>query len=130
MLGKNITYYRLKKNFTKKQLAEMLGITPMSVTYYEQDKRTPDLAMTRKIAAALDTDLASLIANRSGAHQYQHCEYRKNSKLSKNRQDYICASVEDYFNRFLTVSEILGKGALRDAPHCHSIQPTMDVEMT
>lgn len=128
MLGQNITYYRLKKGLSKKDLAAAIGISPMAITYYEQNQRTPDLATARKLANALGTNLATLLASSPDTHQFQHGEYRKNSKLSKKDQDLICAIVEDHFNRFLSVTEILGKGALRDAPLCHSIIPTMDAE--
>ena len=128
MLGRNITFYRLKKGISKKELAAAIGISPMAITYYEQNQRTPDLATTRKLANALGTNLAGLMASSPETHQFQHGEYRKNSKLSKKNQEVICASIEDYFNRFLSVSDILGKGALRDAPLSHSITPTMDAE--
>lgn len=128
MLGKNITFYRLKKGISRKELAAAIGVSPMAVTYYEQDQRTPDLATTRKLAEALGTNLAGLMATNPETHQFQHGEYRKNSKLSRKNQKLICAAVEDYFNRFLSVSDILGKSALRDAPFCHSITPSMDAE--
>lgn len=128
MLGRNITFYRLKKGISKKELAAAVGLSPMSITYYEQNQRTPDLSTTRKLANALGTNLAGLMASSPETHQFQHGEYRKNGKLSKKNQELICASVEDYFNRFLSVSDILGKGALRDAPQCHSITPTMEAE--
>ena len=128
MLGKNIMFYRLKKGISKKELAAAIGISPMAITYYEQNQRIPDLAMTRKLAAVLETNLVGLMSSYSETHQFQHGEYRKNSKLSNKYQDLICATVEDYFNRFLSVSNILGKDALRDAPLCHSIVPSMDAE--
>ena len=82
MLGQNITYYRLKKGLSKKDLAAAIGISPMAITYYEQNQRTPDLATARKLANALGTNLATLLASSPDTHQFQHGEYRKNSKLS------------------------------------------------
>ena len=128
MIGKNITYYRLRQGMSKKELAQVVGVTPMAITNYEQDLRTPDLAMSRKLATALNTNLAGLMAAQTGRHQYAHREYRKQSRFTQKNQEYICASVEDYFDRFLAVSDILGKGALRDAPSIHSLQPTMSAE--
>lgn len=128
MLGKNITYYRLKQGMSKKELAQAIGVTPMTITHYEQNQRTPDIMTSRKLAAALNTNLAGLMATQNGQHQYAHREFRNQSRFSKTHQDYICASVEDYFDRFLTVSDILGAGALREVPSIHSLQPTMDAE--
>jgi len=128
MIGKNITYYRLRQGLTKKDLAQAVGVTPMAITYYEQGQRTPDLAISRKIAAALNTNLAGLMASRNSQRQYTHCEFRKLSRLSQKQQEYIRASVEDYFDRFLSVSDILGAGALREAPKIHSLNPKMNAE--
>ncbi len=128
MLGRNIFLYRLKKGLSKKELATATGIPLKDITRYEQNQRIPDLATTRKIANALGTNLAALMASVSDTHHFQHGEYRKNSNLTKKNQTLICASVEDYFNRFLSVSDILGQEVLRDAPLCHSIIPTMDPE--
>jgi Zn-dependent peptidase ImmA (M78 family)/transcriptional regulator with XRE-family HTH domain len=128
MLGKNITYYRLKQGMSKKELAQAIGVTAMTITHYEQNQRTPNLETSRKLAAALNTNLAGLMATPNGQHKYAHCEYRKQSRLSKTHQDYICASVEEYFDRFLTVSDILGAGALREAPLIHSLKPTLNAE--
>ncbi|MCC8060955.1 MAG: helix-turn-helix domain-containing protein, partial [Clostridiales bacterium] len=35
MFHKNLKFYRLKKNMTKKELASLVGVSPMSITYYE-----------------------------------------------------------------------------------------------
>ena len=128
MVAKNITYSRLKKGIPQSQLAKSVGVTPMAISNYEKGLRTPDLTIARKIADALDTDLAKLMDSGNDDHKYIHCEFRKLKRLSKRNQDYVCASVEDYFDRFLTVTDFLGQGVLRDAPVCHAIEPDMDAE--
>lgn len=35
MFSKNLKYYRLKKNMSKKELASLVQVTPMAISYYE-----------------------------------------------------------------------------------------------
>ena len=43
MFNKNLKYYRLKKNMSKKELASLIGVTPMAITYYESGERKPNM---------------------------------------------------------------------------------------
>lgn len=36
MFSKNLKYYRLKNNLSKKKLAEKIGITSMAISHYEK----------------------------------------------------------------------------------------------
>ncbi|MBQ0071755.1 MAG: helix-turn-helix transcriptional regulator, partial [Spirochaetales bacterium] len=42
MFHKNLKYYRLKKNWTKQDLAKAIGVTPVAITHYESGERRPD----------------------------------------------------------------------------------------
>lgn len=126
MLERNITYYRLKKGISKKDLASIIGVTPMAVTYYENGDRKPDLAISRRIASALDVSLADLMSVQLDHHEYQFCEYRKNSSLAKKNQEFIEASIRKHFDGFLLVADAVGAGALKDAPQCHQYVPEGD----
>lgn len=35
MLSKNLKYYRLKNNLSKKELASKVNVSPMAITHYE-----------------------------------------------------------------------------------------------
>ena len=61
--GERIVFYRGKKNINQKQLAQMLGITPTRLNYWEKDKRQPDVAMIKAISEALDVSPDILIGN-------------------------------------------------------------------
>lgn len=43
MFCKNLKYYRLKNNMSRKELASLAGISPMSVSYYENGERRPGM---------------------------------------------------------------------------------------
>lgn len=62
-LGQRIAHFRKKKGLSQEQLAELCGWTGQGrVGNYERDRREPNLADLRLIAAALDVTLFDLIA--------------------------------------------------------------------
>ncbi len=52
---------RKRKNMSRAKLAEMLCVTPATVTRWENGDREPDFAMTRRIADALETTISFLL---------------------------------------------------------------------
>ena len=48
MFCKNLKYYRLKNNMSRKELASLAGISPMSVSYYENGERRPGMDTIKK----------------------------------------------------------------------------------
>ena len=128
MIGKNLRYCRLRQGLSKKELAARIGVSSMSITHYENDERSPDLQTVRKLTEALGVKLADLMASRGQEHTYVHAEFRRNSRFGKNAQDYVRESVEDYFDRFFSVIDILGSHVLPEAPVCHALKATGDIE--
>ncbi len=128
MFSKNLKYYRLKKNLTKKELASLCDVTPMIITYYEEGKRRPNMDNLRKLANALEVRVSDFLAVRNANLVFMHGEFRKNSSLSKGQQEYVREAVEEYFGRFYSAIEILGGEVLTEAPICHSIPLSGDVE--
>ena len=59
--GEKIVHFRGKKKITQKALAEILGITPTRLNYWEKDKREPDVEMIKKLADALEVSANVLI---------------------------------------------------------------------
>ena len=129
MLGKNLKYYRLKNNMTKKALAETIGVTPMAVTYYECDKRQPNMEVLKKLAQALNIKVTDFLENTDDKLEFSHGKFRKGTKLGESKQEYIKASVEEYFGRlFQVVSFLGGTGILEPAPKPHALSWTNDSE--
>lgn len=121
MFNKNLKYYRLKKNMSKKELASLIGVTPMAVTYYENGERRPDMATIKAMAQALGVKVADFLNKRNEKLVFTHGEFRKGSKLSVNQQEYIREDVEEYMGRFFNVIDILGGEVLPAAPGIHEI---------
>lgn len=128
MVEKNLKFYRLRSRLTKKELALRVGVSPMAITHYENGDRKPDIDMLHKLAEALGVRIADFLAVRSGQHQYVHCEYRRNNALSKNDREMVCESVEEYFDRFFQVVDVLGGEALPAYPETRCVKTSRNAE--
>ena len=128
MFSKNLTYFRLKNRMSKKDLAEKINVTPMAITNYENGSRKPNMDILKALAAALGIKVSDFLTLRNQNLEFTHAEFRKNSSLTKNQQDFIQESVEEYFGRFMTVVDLLGDAVLPDFPQCYSISMSSDDE--
>lgn len=128
MFSKNLRYYRLKNSMTKKELAKKSDLTSMAITNYENGTRKPSMDTLKKLAAALNVHVSDFLAVRNDKLVFTHGEFRKTSTLPAAKQDYVRESVEEYFSRFYTIVELLGGEVLPEAPDCHALAMTGDVE--
>ena len=128
MISKIIKYYRLSRHMTKRDLAAKIDVTPMAITNYEKGDRVPSMDILQKLAAALGVRISDFLVSRDERIVFSHGEFRKNASLSSSQEDYIRESVEEYFNRFMSVVDILGGEVLPDAPLCNVIELTNDSE--
>lgn len=129
MFSKNLKYYRLRNNLSMKELANRIGVTSMAISNYEKGIRTPDMQILRNLADALHVNIMDFMSVRNKELKFQHGEFRKNSSLGKIKQEYIRESIEEYFNRFLSIISILGEAVLPKAPRCHAMQLSEDDEV-
>lgn len=128
MFSKNLRYYRLRNNMSMKELASLVGVSSMTISYYESGERKPGMDTIKVLAKALGVKVTDFLSNRNENLVFVHGEFRKGSKLSVKQQDYIKESVEEYLGRFYSVIDVLGGDVLPDAPVCHGLILTDDVE--
>lgn len=128
MFSKNLKYYRLKKNMSKKELASLVKVTPMAISHYESGERRPGMDIIKALASALDVRVSDFLCNRNENLTFTHGEFRKGSKLPISQQEYVRESVEEYMNRFYTIVDILGGEVLPEAPACHGVNLSVSVE--
>lgn len=128
MFSKNLKYYRLKKNMSKKELASLVQVTPMAISHYESGERKPSMDVIKALAKVLDVRVSDFLSNRNENLVFVHGEFRKGSKLPLKQQEYIQESVEEYLNRFYTIVDILGGEVLADAPACHNVELSDNAE--
>ena len=128
MCSKNLKFYRLRKQMSKKELAEKAHVSPMAITNYEKGDRKPSMEILQALADALEVRVSDFLAIRNENICFIHGEFRKNSTLSLSQQEYVRECVEEYFSRFMAVVEILGGDVLPEAPKCHAIPLSKDEE--
>lgn len=128
MFGRNLALYRLRKNLDKKELALRVGVTPRAISRYEHGGSPPDIGIVRKLAAALDVDVADFLVPRNESLVFRHAEFRKQGAFPQKRQEYVRNLVEERFSRFLDVAGFLGGDVLPDFPAIHSLRLQDDPE--
>ena len=128
MFSKNLKFYRLRKQMSKKELAAKVHVSSMAITNYEKGDRKPSMKILQALADVLGVRISDFLAIRNENISFVHGEFRKNSALSVSQQEYVRECVEEYFSRFMVVVEILGGDVLPNAPACHAIPLTADAE--
>jgi len=53
-LGQRIAYYRKRNGLSQKELAEAIGMSPTALSYYETDKREPNILVLMNLARTLN----------------------------------------------------------------------------
>lgn len=129
MFNKNLKYYRLQKNMSKKELADKCGVSAMAITHYESGERKPDIDMIKKLAEALGVFVADFLVERNASLSFVHGEFRKQASLSESKQEFIRESVEEYFSRFFDAVECLGGNPLPDPPCTKILEWNKDPEI-
>lgn len=128
MFNKNLRYYRLKNNMTKKELASKVDVTPMAISHYENGDRRPSMDIIKALSKALNVKVSDFLRSRDENLNFVHGEFRKNSSLPVKQQEFVRESVEEYFGRFYDAVDILGGEVLPKAPECHCIKLSNDIE--
>jgi len=59
--AENIRNYRIKKNFTQEEVAELLQLTPQSVSKWERGESYPDITLLPALANIFETSIDLLI---------------------------------------------------------------------
>jgi transcriptional regulator with XRE-family HTH domain len=64
-LGERLRYLRKSRNLKREELADVIGITPRAITFYETNDRDPSLKVLLALADYFDVSLDYLVG-RSG----------------------------------------------------------------
>lgn len=121
MFSRNLRYYRLRKGLTKRALASMVHVTPMSISHYESGSRKPSMDIMDALAEALDVEVLDFLANADEHLEFVHGAFPTPVRLTALQQEFILVSVEEYMNRFYGIVNILGGHILPEAPACHQL---------
>lgn len=114
-IGKNIQYFRLQKGVSQQWLADAIGVSKMSISYFENDKRRPDIATVKRICSALDVPLGIFMAFSDGV-TLSDGSFQKSDKLSATQKNAILAqirySAQRYYDACAFANVDCGKCAL------------------
>ncbi|EES49168.1 helix-turn-helix domain-containing protein [Clostridium botulinum] len=76
-IGANIKRERERKGLSRKQLADSLGVTDVSISRYENEKRTPSIKILESISLRLDVSINDLTTE------------KEEKKLIRNRMNSL-----------------------------------------
>lgn len=91
-IGKSIRYYREQKDVSQQWLADAIGVSKMTVSNFENDKRYPNVEMVKKICEALDITLGKLMAYKDDV-EIAEAVFHSSNKLTKAEKNAILAQV-------------------------------------
>ena len=74
MFSKNLKFYRLRKQMSKKELANKAKVTSMAITNYEKGDRKPSMEILQALAAALGVHVSDFLAVRNEDIIFAHGE--------------------------------------------------------
>lgn len=121
-LSENLKKYRLLKNLTQEDVAELLGITSQSVSKWERAECYPDITFLPALANIFETSVDVLLGmDTIRAEQTQHDIHKSASDYQKNG-DYASAekvyrdALRIYPNNAGMILELAGVLALADKP--------------
>ncbi|NFN17319.1 helix-turn-helix transcriptional regulator [Clostridium botulinum] len=107
-IGANIKNAREKKGFSRKQLADELNVTDVTISRYENEKREPKRDTLVKIANFLDVSLLDLIYDDNVKVEEERIKKIKN-ELSENEKKLInySPSMANYMDSSFKAIDIL-----------------------
>ena len=111
MLGSNIKYYRLKNNYSIRQLATLVNVSPMAISYYENNLRRPSDEIIKNIAEVLKLKVSDFLTTYDTSFNIIYEDYFLN-KISKLDKEFIDVQISDYLSRF---NQILRFTSLEDS---------------
>lgn len=98
-IGKSIRYFRSQKGASQQWLADAIGISKMSISYFESDKRRPDIATVKRICSALDVSLGKFMAFSDGV-TLSDGSFEKTDELSAAQKNAILAQIRYAAQRY------------------------------
>lgn len=98
-IGKNIRYFRSQKGASQQWLADAIGVSKMSISYFESDKRRPDIATVKRICSALDVSLGKFMAFSVGV-TLSDGSFQKSDELSAVQKNAILAQIRYLAQRY------------------------------
>lgn len=98
-IGKSIRYFRSQKGVSQQWLADAIGVSKMSISYFERDKRRPDIETVKRICSALNVSLGKFMAF-SDSITLSDGSFQKSDELSAAQKNSILAQIRYSAQRY------------------------------
>lgn len=107
IFGQRLAALRQERGWTQPQLAELLGVSVKTVTYYERSARNPTAKTLDRIAEVLGVEPSELIRaadqqthkSKSGPPSRLHLLFDQVSGLPRSRQKIVTDLLEGYLEK-------------------------------
>ena len=116
MIGRNVKYYRLVKQMSQEELANIVGTSKMAISNYETGKRNPTYDICRKLSSALGISLSMLLEKTNTDLKIKHGAFRKQSTITKTQQQIILEKIERYLIKLHDVVSFIVDFSLPPVP--------------
>jgi transcriptional regulator with XRE-family HTH domain len=73
--GERLKTLRKEKKLTQQQLADRLDLDQSTISYYEQDKKIPDVKTLDKLAAFFDVTIDSILVRQTTSEEERRNKY-------------------------------------------------------
>ena len=100
-LSENIKKYRMRKNLTQEELAELLGLTPQSISKWERAESYPDITLLPALANIFETSVDLLIG--MDTIRAEETRYHIHKKASEFQRIGDYASAEKVYRDALLI---------------------------
>ena len=99
--AENFKKYRMLKNMTQEDIAQLLGITAQSVSKWERNESYPDITFLPAIANILETSIDTLIGMNTIRSEEARLKIHAEAAKFQRKGDYLSAEAV-YRNALLT----------------------------
>lgn len=97
-IGENIKILRLQKNITRKELAQKINVTDVTISRYENNTREPGIQTLNKIAVALNVDINQLLDNNESQNDLSnYCDIEGYDRVQFERDIHFDIGMESFF---------------------------------
>jgi len=107
VLGQRLAALRKERGWTQPQLAELLGVTVKTITYYERSASNPTAKTVDRIAEVFGIDPSELIngldarprKRKSGPPSRLQLLFERLSKLPRSKQQVVADLLEGFLEK-------------------------------
>lgn len=94
ILSRNLKKFRLQKNYTQQQVADILGVSTHTISRWECNTTLPDVTILPEIAKLYCVSIDDLYKESSIAYENEAQRFAAVFELTHAPEDFMCANLE------------------------------------